>query len=266
MTVASEGQLILLLGKDRKSFIFRLERGQQLQTHRGIFFHDDLIGRPMGSRVRSHLGHQYYLLTPSTDDLLRGIRRNTQIVYPKEIGYILMKMSIRPGSVVIEAGTGSGALAAGLALAVMPTGHVFSYEIRPDMLALANKNLNQFGLDEFVTLKLRDIAEGFDETEVDALFLDVPSPWHFLQQAHAALRGSGFLGAILPTANQVISLLRHLERSPFAFVEVEEILLRSYKVVPERLRPLDRMVAHTGYLIFARSLADVAGEVYDEEE
>jgi tRNA (adenine57-N1/adenine58-N1)-methyltransferase len=122
------------------------------------------------------------------------------------------------------------------------------------MQSLARRNLAHLGLDEFVTLKRRDIAEGFDETEADALFLDVPTPWHYLEQAHAALRGSGFFGAILPTANQVIALLHGLERSPFAFVEVEEILLRGYKTIPARFRPMDRMVAHTGFLIFARAL------------
>ena len=263
MTTAQEGQQVLLLGKDRKKFIVRLQPGQRLQTHRGILYHDDLIGRPLGSQVHSHLGYKYYLLTPSWDDLLRAIRRSTQIVYPKDMGYILIKMSIRPGSVVVEAGTGSGALAAGLASAVAPAGRVYSYEIREDMHALARRNLARLGLEEFVTLKRRDIAEGFDETEVDALFLDVPAPWHYLHQVHTALRGSGFFGCILPTANQVIELLRALERSPFAFVEVEEILLREYKVIPARFRPMDRMIAHTGFLIFARALAPEAAE---EEE
>jgi tRNA (adenine57-N1/adenine58-N1)-methyltransferase len=261
VTAAQEGQLVLLFGKDRRSFIIRLRQGQRLQTHRGIIDHGDLIGLPLGSQVTSHLGYRYYMLTPSWDDLLRSIRRSSQIVYPKDIGYILMKMSIRPGCMVVDAGTGSGALASAFASVVMPTGRVISYDVREDMQSLARRNLAHLGLDEFVTLKRRDIAEGFDETEADALFLDVPTPWHYLEQAHAALRGSGFFGAILPTANQVIALLHGLERSPFAFVEVEEILLRGYKTIPARFRPMDRMVAHTGFLIFARALEpDIDGE------
>ena len=117
------------------------------------------------------------------------------------------------------------------------------------------RNLAHLGLEEFVTLELRDIAEGFDETGADALFLDLPTPWHYLEQAHAALRGGGFFGSILPTANQVVELLYALERSAFAFIEVEEILLRGYKTVPARFRPMDRMVAHTGFLIFARAFS-----------
>jgi tRNA (adenine57-N1/adenine58-N1)-methyltransferase len=204
-------------------------------------------------------------LTPSWDDLLRSIRRSSQIVYPKDIGYILMKMSIRPGSVVIDAGTGSGALAAAFASSVMPTGRVISYEVREDMRNLARRNLIHLGVDAYATVKLRDIAEGFDETEVDALFLDVPAPWHYLEQAHAALRGGGFFGAILPTANQVVAMLHGLERSPFAFVEVEEIMLRGYKTVPARFRPEDRMVAHTGFLIFARALVPESPADGEEE-
>lgn len=254
MTAAQEGQLVLLSGKDRKNFIIRLQHGHRLQTHRGILLHSDLIGLPLGSQVRTHLGHRYHLLRPSWDDLLRTIRRATQIVYPKDIGYILMKMSIRPGSVVIDAGTGSGALAAAFASVVMPQGRVFSYEIREDMLTLAQRNLTHLGLAQFVDLKHRDIADGFEESDVDALFLDVPNPWAYLEQAHRALCGGGFFGSLLPTANQVVDLLRVLERSPFAFVEVEEILLRGYKVVSARFRPTDRMVAHTGYLVFARAL------------
>jgi len=260
---AQMGQLVLLHGRDRKSFIVRLEGGGRVQTHHGVLLHDDLIGEPLGGVVRTHLGYRYYLLIPSRDDLLRTIRRATQILYPKDIGYILVKMSIGPGSLVVEAGTGSGALAAALASAVAPTGRVASYDVRADVLKLAERNLERMGVADIVTLKERDIADGFDERGADALFLDVPAPWHYLAQSHAALRGSGFLGAILPTSNQVIELLKALERAPFGFVEVEEVLLRSYKVVPARFRPDDRMVGHTGYLIFARALVAGAG---DEEE
>jgi tRNA (adenine57-N1/adenine58-N1)-methyltransferase len=122
------------------------------------------------------------------------------------------------------------------------------------MQELARKNLAQLGLADHVEFKLRDIVEGFDERDVDALFLDVPSPWDYLAQAHEALAGGGFFGSILPTTNQVSRLIGALESASFGLVEVQELLLRQYKAVPARLRPMDRMVAHTGYLIFARAL------------
>jgi tRNA (adenine57-N1/adenine58-N1)-methyltransferase catalytic subunit len=248
------GDLVLLVGNDRKTAIVRMQPALEYQTHHGVLSHDAVIGIRWGSRVDTHLGYTYMVLPPSLDQLIRDVRRATQIVYPKEIGYMLMKMNIGPGTRVLEAGTGSGALTLALARMVQPEGHVFTYEVRPEMQALAERNVAHVGLDPFVTFRVRDIAEGFDEEGVDAAILDVREPWLYLAQAHDALRGGGFLGSLLPTVNQVGVLLRNLEMHPFGFTEVEELLLRPYKAVPERLRPFDRMVAHTGYMIFSRAL------------
>jgi tRNA (adenine57-N1/adenine58-N1)-methyltransferase len=143
---------------------------------------------------------------------------------------------------------------------------VTSYESRPEFQHLAHKNLERLGLAERVDFKIRDIAEGFDEKNVDAVFLDLPNPQDYLAQAKEALKPGGYLGSILPTTNQVSTLLIGLRRSNYAFVEVCEILLRYYKAYADRLRPTDRMVAHTGYLIFARSVvAEIANmEISDE--
>ncbi len=252
---AQEGDIVLLLGKDQREFMFRLQSGAELHTHRGIIRHDEVIGHRWGETLTTHIGYPYLLLQPSLDQLIRGIRRNTQIVYPKEIGYILIKMNIGPGVRVIEAGTGSGGLTLALARMVGPEGAVYTYEARPAMQALARRNLERLGLADNVHFHLRDIAGGFEEEEVDALFLDVREPWHYLDVVHRALRSGGFFGALLPTTNQVSELLAALEQAPFGFVEVEELLLRAYKPVPQRLRPQDRMVGHTGYLLFARALA-----------
>ncbi len=252
--IAQHNDLALLVGRDRKTFIIRLAAGSQLHTHRGVVAHDDLIGAPWGTQLSTHLKYPFLLLRPSTDDLVRNLKRTTQIIYPKDAGYILMKMRIAPGCRVVEAGSGSGGLALIFAQAVSPTGRVYSYEVRPEIQQLARINLEQLGLAEFVEFKLRDISAGFDERNADALFLDVPTPWDYLEQAHAALGGGGFLGSILPTTNQVSRLIGALEEANFGMIEVEELLLRQYKAVPARLRPMDRMVAHTGYLIFARAL------------
>jgi tRNA (adenine57-N1/adenine58-N1)-methyltransferase len=247
--------VVLLVSQDHKQFVFALRPGATLQSHRGIVAHDDLIGQRWGQRVRSHLGHRFTLLRPSTDDLVRHLKRSSQIVYPKDAGYILMKLGIRAGCRVIEAGTGSGGMALVLSQAVKPTGRVYSYDSRPDMQRLAHENLTKVGLDHFAEFKLRDVADGFDETGVDALFYDLPNPWDYLKQAAAALSNSGFFGCILPTTNQVADLLHALIKSPFTMVEVEELILRPYKPVPARLRPNDRIIGHTGFLVFARKLA-----------
>jgi tRNA (adenine57-N1/adenine58-N1)-methyltransferase len=256
MATVQAGDIVQLIGRDRKqrTFIIRLVPGEKLHTHVGIIEHDALIGQTLGAEVVSHKGHGFYLLEPSTDDLIRDIKRSSQIIYPKDIGFILMKMSIRPGRTVVESGTGSGGMTTVLAQMVGPEGRVISYDVREDMQALARKNLERVGLLDRVTLKLRNIAEGFDETDVDALFLDVPTPWAYTAQARRALKGGGFFGSILPTANQVSMLLEALERDGYGFLEVCEVLIRYYKTVPARLRPTDRMVAHTGYLIFARAV------------
>jgi tRNA (adenine57-N1/adenine58-N1)-methyltransferase len=265
-THAREGDLAQLVGNDHKHFIIRLEIGGQLQTHRGYVNHDDLIGLPWGSQVHSHIGKPFHLLEPSLHDMLLDTQRNTQIMYPKDIGFVLVNMDIGPGKHVLEAGTGSGAFTTALAFAVGPGGRVTTYEVRPEMQKLAQKNLARVGFEDRVIFKLRDIAEGFDEKNVDAVFLDVPNPEDYIAQTRAALKTGGYLGCILPTVNQISRLILALKKNSFAFIEVCEILLRYYKTIPQRLRPTDRMVAHTGYLIFARPIIPIPEDEITSDE
>jgi tRNA (adenine57-N1/adenine58-N1)-methyltransferase len=254
VTVARENDLVLLIGPRGKRFILRLQAGATRHTHKGVIEHDAIIGQPLGREVSSHLGHTFLVLEPSTHDLIMNVRRHTQIIYPKEAGYIVLKMSLYGGKRVIEAGSGSGALTLALARAVAPEGRVFSYESRPEMGRNAVRNLERVGLGDYVEFKIRDIAEGFDETGVDALFLDVRTPWDYLEQARRALKGGGFFGGLVPTTNQVSRLIAGLEGYRFGPIEVEELLVRAYKPVSARLRPADTMVGHTGFLIFARKI------------
>ncbi|MCA1554951.1 MAG: tRNA (adenine-N1)-methyltransferase [Chloroflexi bacterium] len=253
-THAQVGDLVLLVGEDDKRFYVRLTPGASLHTHHGLVKHDQIAGAPFGGTVRTHTGHAYQLLQVSLFQQVMRIKRATAIIYPKDIGYILLKINAVNGAHIVEAGTGSGALTLALARAVAPEGHVFTYEERSDMQSLARKNLDAMGALANVTMTLRNIADGFDQTDVDALFLDVREPHWYLAQARAALKGGGFFGAIVPTANQVSNLLTGLQQGGWIQIEVEELMLRPYKTVPERLRPDDRMVAHTGYLIFARKV------------
>ena len=253
-SIARDGDLAQLVGLRHKHFIVPLKAGAKFESHRGILMHDDLIGKTWGTQVFSHIGAPFFLLQPSLGDLLIEMPRTTQILYPKDIGFIFVTMGIGPGQKVMEAGTGSGSMTTALSYAVGPEGRVISYEVKPDVQNLARKNLSRFGLDSRVDFKLRDIQEGFDETDADALFLDVPNPYDYMNQVRNALKPGGFLCCLLPTMNQVEKALIALRQASFAFVEVCETLLRFYQAEPNRLRPTDRMVAHTGYLIFARKI------------
>ena len=249
-----EGDLVELVGLRHHYFIIRLEKNGQTQTHRGIIYHNDLIAKEWGSQVNSHLGNPFYLFCPSIHNLILDTKRNTQILYPKDIGLILVTMGIGPGSRVIEAGSGSGGFTQALAFFVGQKGHIFSYEMRTEALNLAKKNISKLGFDDRVDFFLKDIQGGFQQENVDAVFLDLPNPFDYLSQVKSALKPGGSFGSILPTVNQVIILINALRRHHFAFIEVCETLLRYYKTEENRLRPTDRMVAHTGYLIFAKSI------------
>lgn len=253
-SIARDGDLAQLVGLRHKHFILTLQAGAKFETHRGILQHDDLIGKVWGTQVFSHIGAPFFLLQPSLADLITELPRTTQILYPKDIGFILVTMGIGPGQTVMEAGTGSGSMTTALAYAVGPQGRVISYEVKPDVQNLARKNLTRFGLDSRVDFRLRDIQEGFDETDADAFFLDVPNPYDYTSQVRTALKPGGFLCCLIPTFNQVEKTLQALRQTHFAFVEVCELLLRYYKPEPARIRPTDRMVAHTGFLVFARRI------------
>jgi tRNA (adenine57-N1/adenine58-N1)-methyltransferase catalytic subunit len=266
--IAHDGDLAQLVGLRHKHFILALQAGTKFETHRGILQHDDLIGQPWGTQVFSHIGSPFFLLQPSLADLINELPRTTQILYPKDIGFILITMGIGPGQTVMEAGTGSGSMTTALAFAVGPQGRVLSYEVKQDVQNLARKNLTRFGLESRVDFKLRDIVQGFDETDVDAFFLDVPNPYDYAGQVRAALKPGGYMCCLIPTFNQVEKTLLALRHNRFAFVEVCELLLRYYKPEPARIRPTDRMVAHTGFLVFARRIEpsdDPRGRELSEE-
>ena len=268
ISTSRDGDLIQLVGLRHKHFILTLEAGAKFETHRGILQHDDLIGKTWGTQVFSHLGAPFFLLQPSLADLLTNLPRTTQIMYPKDIGFILVTMGVGPGQKVMEAGSGSGSMTTALAYAVGNEGRVISYEIKPDTQNLAVKNIKRFGLASRVDFKLRDIAEGFDETDADSFFLDVPNPYDYIAQVRAALKPGGFLCCLMPTFNQVEKVLQALRHNNFAFIEVCEVLLRYYKPEPSRLRPTDRMIAHTGFLAFARKIEpneDPRGKELNEE-
>jgi len=259
---AQAGDLVQLQGSGFHSHLVRLEPGAVLQTHRGFIRHDDIIGQPWGCMLKSHTGQPFYLFQPGLADLIRETKRTTQILYPKDIGYILTVMGVGPGSQVLEIGTGSGGLTTAFAYMVGESGKVFTYERNPATQNLAVANISKVGLAARVEFKLGDAAEGFSERGMDAAFMDLPNSFDYIPLAKQSLKGGGYLGMLVPTVNQVSRCLQALKQAQFACVEVCEIFMRFFKTDWERLRPTDRMVAHTGYLIFGRSVTQVLDDLF----
>lgn len=244
---------IIILGNPKgKRYIKKIVEGIQIHTADGTFLYDDLIGSLYGSLLYARNGTPYTLEKASLCDVLYALKRKTQIIYPKDIAYICMRLGIGRNTRVIEAGTGSGGLTTAFSYLTSGSGHVYTYEAREEFYSLAKENLSWANLGDNVTQYRRDIIEGFDETDVDALFLDVREPWLYLDKVIQALLPSAMCAFLLPTTNQVSMLLEAMETFPFINIEVEEVLIRKWKAIPDRLRPFDRMVAHTSFLVFAR--------------
>ncbi len=255
------GQLVQLVSPKGKRYLRLLQDGEVLQTHDGLLSMDEVRQADFGATIKTHLGRPYRVVKPTIYDLIKGIKRKTQIIYPKEIGYILMKLGVGPGSRVVECGTGSGSLTMALAWYVGDTGKVYTYERRAEFSELCAKNLDQVALGHRVQRYVRDIEEGFEQTDADALFLDVRTPDMYVPQAAAVVKPGAPVGFLLPTTNQISNLLAEIETTGLLTdLEVVEILLRRYKPVSDRLRPEDRMVAHTGYLVFARNRGVASSE------
>ncbi|MDR2076060.1 MAG: tRNA (adenine-N1)-methyltransferase [Desulfovibrio sp.] len=246
------GELFLLVSPRGRRSLRRLTQGQDIHGADGVIPAETLAGTDFGTEVRTLLGAPYRIMRPTLCDLTRGVKRQTQILYPKDIGYICMRLGVGNGTRIIEAGSGSGGLTVALSWLSGERGHVYTYEARQEFYDLCGRNLAWAGVGDNVTRHLRDIGEGFLQTDADALFLDLRTPWDYLGQVTAAVRPGAPLAFLLPTVEQVSLLLAALEKGPFDDIEVEEILARGWKPAAGRLRPQDRMVAHTGFLVFAR--------------
>jgi len=247
-----EGDFVLLSGAKR-SYLVKVSKGKRFSFNEGIIDSEEIIGRQYGEEVTTHLGVHLRLVHPTLLDIVyRGFTRRTQVIYPKDAALIILRCGVGPGSRVVEAGTGSGCLTALLAHFVRPTGTVYTYEVRREFIDIARENLAAVGLLDYVVIKEKDVREGIEEKEVDAVILDMADPWHVIEHAHRALRCGGTLTCFLPTINQVERVVDEAIAKGFIMVETVELLLRNFKVKRGETRPEVRMIGHTGYIVFAR--------------
>jgi tRNA (adenine57-N1/adenine58-N1)-methyltransferase len=251
------GERILLVDARGRRYLVRLRAGGAFHTHGGAIAHDLLLGREEGTEVRSTGGMVLRAFRPRMADYILKMPRGAQVVYPKDVGPIVVFADVAPGARVLEAGTGSGALTIALCRAAGPEGRVVSYELRPEFQQRAADNIEAFfgKMPAWLELRpgdLRDVA-GSGET-FDRAILDLPDPWDVLDALAEALGPGGILCAYLPTTVQVQQLVLSLGQAGFVHVETIETLLRSWHVAERSVRPDHRMVAHTGFLTVARRL------------
>jgi tRNA (adenine57-N1/adenine58-N1)-methyltransferase len=249
------GDRVLLVDNRKRRHLITLAVGGEFHTHAGIVRHDDLIGRDEGVSVRTTRGVRLVAVRPTLAEYVLEMPRGAQVIYPKDLGPILVLADVFPGARVLESGVGSGALTTALLRAVGPTGHVTGYEIRDDFADRAVRNVEGFlGEGQPLDVQVRDVYAGIDERDLDRVLLDLPEPWRVVKHAAEALRPGGIVCAYLPTILQVGRLREELAAGPFGMTETLEVLQRGWHVEGQSIRPDHRMVAHTGFLTVARLL------------
>jgi tRNA (adenine57-N1/adenine58-N1)-methyltransferase catalytic subunit len=255
--IIGENSLALIVYKDRK-YLKKVEHEKAFHGKGGILPFSAIIGMPYGIQYGG-----YEVFEPTLEDLVMyGVRRETQIIFPKDAAFVCLKLNVFSGSRMVEVGTGSGAMTLYFSRAVGPSGCVVSIEKEERHHKNARKNIEKFAEWENTRLLNQDVSE-FEDEPFDAAFIDVREPWLHIGKMHGLLKPGRVLGTILPTANQVSEMLRAMQ-SCFGDIEVVEILFRKYKPVVERLRPEDRMIGHTGYLIFGRKLQKIAEDATEQ--
>ncbi len=249
------GEDVLLCepGKDR-TYLVTLEPEGKLHSTRGVVEHDRVVGTLPGSKVHTHMGSPFLVLRPRVDDRMFKVRRRTQIIYPKDAGWLIMALDLAPGRRVIEMGTGSGAFTILLAQLVGPEGRVYTFDQREDFLENALGNVARAGYADRVDARALSAGEPFPVRDADAVFLDLPQPWLAVPAARRAMAPGSPLALIVPTAEQLKQAVRALEEEAFVRMEVVELLERRMLVRQAAgVRPADRMVAFTAYLVSALS-------------
>lgn len=248
--------MVLLVDRKHRRYLIDLSTNGEFHTHCGVLSHDEIIGSSEGTSFKSSRGMSFVAFRPTVSDFVLKMPRGAQVIYPKDIGPLLVLADIYPGVRVFESGLGSGALSTAMLCA---GAQITGYEIRQDFLGKAIANVSRFLGEEILAsykTSQRNAYEGIDETDLDRVVLDLPEPWQVVSHAQRALRPGGIFVAYTPSIMQVSHLHNRLQTSSFGLAQTTEVLSRGWHVVEQAVRPNHRMVAHTGFLTSARLLSD----------
>ena len=251
----TDGAYVLFFYQASKNWLTKIEKSKKLHTHIGIIDFDQVLGLEYGSSIVTPKQKRVYLMEPTIFDFVMKSDRKTQIVYPKDLGYIAIRSGLKSGSNVLEIGTGSASLTTFFASLVGPSGHVFTYDVNEEFMEIARKNLKKSDMEKNVSMYNRDIMkEGLELSEIDVAIIDLGDPWNVLHIVHKCLKSSGSVAIICPTMNQLEKTSKHMNEIGFIDIESTEILIRNIEAREGKTRPSMRMIGHTTYLLFGRKI------------
>jgi tRNA (adenine57-N1/adenine58-N1)-methyltransferase len=252
-----QNSYVLFFYNDSKKWLMRVSKKQQFHTHVGVINHKDVVGKEYGSTIKTNKGKYIYLLEPTIHDYIMKSQRSTQIVYPKDLGYIAARTGLQSGQKVVEIGTGSGSLTTFLASIVNPRGHVYTFDVDPNFMEIARKNIEKAGVAKYVTMEKLDIksVKKVPITDADIVVVDLGDPWSVVPQARKMLKGSGAFVAICPTMNQLEKLATVLNENDFYDIECTEQIVRTIEAREGKTRHSFRSIGHTTYVAFARKVS-----------
>jgi tRNA (adenine57-N1/adenine58-N1)-methyltransferase len=238
----------MLIDNKNKKFLIKND-SKDLHTNFGLIKSSDIKKAKPRDKIKSNTDHEFAVIEADFIDFYRKIKRGAQIIPLKDIGLIITETGLNKDSIVIEAGSGSGALGCFLAKICKK---IYSYEIRKDFYELVKKNVELLKLENLV-LKNKDAKKGFDERDVDVIVLDLPDPWELLKQVKKSLKIGGFLVSYSPTIPQVMDFVNKLDKD-FLHIKTSEIIERAWDVNKRKVRPKSQAIGHSGFLSFARRI------------
>jgi tRNA (adenine57-N1/adenine58-N1)-methyltransferase len=252
-----EGDLVIVKDEKGKTWLQTLLRKGRFQTDIGKLEHNKIIGKSEGAKFKTSADRFIFIFRPTIEEYISKMIRKTAIIHPKDIAFIIMESNIGPDSFVVEAGTGSGAMLLALVKYLGKGGKVVSYDNRKELQEVAIKNLRRFygKIPSNVILKNKDINEGVEERDIDAIILDIPEPWQIIPMAIGSLKLGASFVSYIPTIIQAERLVKELDATKsFIDVKTVELILRPWWIKGFSVRPLHRIVGHTGFIVSTKLL------------